>query len=181
VAFATGEVGKAYVTVTADLAPFQRQLRRAQVQLKQFGENMARVGRQMTTRITLPLTLIGGAATKMAMDVVESENLFVVSMGRMTQATQAWSERLQNALGLNAYEIRRMAGVFNVMLRSMGVGEGVAYDMARGLTQLAHDMASFYNLPIEDAFQKLQSGLSGEIEPLRRRRMRPAWRRRVHN
>lgn len=167
-AFATGEVGKAYVTVSADLKPYQRGLRQAEAQLKQFGEKMARVGRSLTMRVTLPLGAVGVAATKMAMDVVESENLFTVSMGKMAGATRAWSDQLQQSLGLNAFEIRKMAGTFNVMLTSMGVSADMAYEMSRGLTQLSHDMASFYNLPIADAFQKLQAGLSGEIEPLKR-------------
>lgn len=40
--------------------------------------------------------------------------------------------------------------------------------MSQNLTQLGYDISSFFNISIEDAMQKLQSGISGELEPLRR-------------
>lgn len=40
--------------------------------------------------------------------------------------------------------------------------------MSKNLTQLGYDLSSFFNISYEDAFQKLQSGISGELEPLRR-------------
>jgi hypothetical protein len=109
----------------------------------------------------------GAASIKLAMNAVESENLFEVSMGKMSGAARAWSQELQRSLGLNAYNVRKTVGTFDVMLKSMGQSEAAAFDMSKGLTQLAYDMASFYNLSPEVAFEKLQSGISGEIEPLK--------------
>ena len=40
--------------------------------------------------------------------------------------------------------------------------------MSKNLTQLGYDISSFYNISIEEAMEKLQSGIAGEIEPLRR-------------
>lgn len=40
--------------------------------------------------------------------------------------------------------------------------------MSKNLTQLGYDLSSFFNISVEDAMQKLQSGISGELEPLRR-------------
>ena len=109
---------------------------------------------------------IGKESLSMANDVVESENLFKESMKGMSGAAREWSEGLNQSLGLNAYELRKSVGTFNVMFRSMGLGEQSAYDMATGLTELANDMASFYNLDTEDAFTKLRAGITGETEPL---------------
>ena len=108
------------------------------------------------------------AIIKLGMDAVESENLFKESFGGMADAAREWSEELSSALGLNAFKVRRQAGTIYVMAESMGVAKEEAYDMAKSLTQLAYDMASFYNLKPEDAFLKLQSGISGEAEPLKR-------------
>jgi hypothetical protein len=51
-------------------------------------------------------------------------------------------------------------------------GFGVAADksalMSKNLTQLGYDLSSFFNITFADAMQKLQSGISGELEPLRR-------------
>lgn len=107
-------------------------------------------------------------SVKNAMNMVESENLFNVSMGNMATAARNWSDQLQQSLGLNAYEIRKNIGMFYNMTTSMGLASEKAYDVSKGLTQLSYDMASFYNLPYQEAFVKLQAGIVGEIEPLRR-------------
>jgi len=111
---------------------------------------------------------IGIASVKMAMNAEESENLFVVSMGKMAASTRAWSEELSKALYLNQYEVRKNVSTFNVMFGSMGLATQAAADMSKGLTKLAYDMASFYNLKPEEAFLKLQAGITGETEPLKR-------------
>jgi hypothetical protein len=54
------------------------------------------------------------------------------------------------------------------MFGSMGAGEEEAYEMSTSLTQLANDMASFYNIDTEEAFSKLQAGITGQTEPLKR-------------
>jgi hypothetical protein len=69
---------------------------------------------------------------------------------------------------LNSYEVRRFVSTFNVMFESMGLGSKDAANMSKGLTQLAYDMASFYNLKPAEAFQKITAGITGEIEPLKR-------------
>ncbi|MDD5037168.1 MAG: hypothetical protein PHE55_20770 [Methylococcaceae bacterium] len=139
---------------------------------RQFEEGLnrrvAQTAKYAAAAAVLAMAGIAAASVKMAVNAVESENLFEVSMGRMGGAARAWSEEVSAALGLNAFEVRKSIGTFNVMLSSMGLAEQSAYDMAKGLTQLSYDMASFYNLKPAEAFQKLQSGITGEIEPLKR-------------
>jgi hypothetical protein len=147
---------------------FTRELSKAERQLDRFSSRVDRLGSRLATTLTAPILAVGAAAGKMAMDVVESENLFEVSMGKMASSARQWSEGLRKQLGLNAYEVRKNAGTFNLMLGSMGLSEKAAFDMSKGLTQLTYDMSSLYNLPTAQAFEKLQSGISGEIEPLRR-------------
>lgn len=137
-------------------------------QLDAVGQRMQRIGQQMTMYITLPLVGFGVGLVKLASDAVESENLFEVSLDGMADRARAWSEETAKALRLNAYELRRQVGTWDVMLKTFGMSEQAAFDMSRRLTTLAQDMASFYNLSPAEAFQKLQSGIAGEIEPLRR-------------
>ncbi len=111
---------------------------------------------------------IGKQSLQMANDVVESESLFAVSMKGMANEARAWSDELSASLGLNAYNLRKNAGTFNTMFKSMGLGTQEAYDMSTGLTSLAEDMASFYNVDPEEMFTKLRAGITGETEPLKR-------------
>ena len=114
------------------------------------------------------LVSIGKESIQMANDAVESESLFEVSMGGMAESSRQWSEELSKALGLNAVEVRKSVGTFNVMFNSMDIGASQSQEMAQGLTELAQDMASFYNLDPTEAFQKLSAGITGEAEPLKR-------------
>jgi len=114
----------------------------------------------------LGIAAIATASIKMAADVIESENLYKESMGRMADATKEWSKEMSKALYLNEFEVRKYVGTFNVMLLSMGIGEEQAAEMSRTMTQLTYDMASFYNLKTEGAFGKLQSGIVGMSRPL---------------
>ena len=38
--------------------------------------------------------------------------------------------------------------------------------MSKNLTQLSYDISSFYNISTEEAYNKVQSGFAGELEPL---------------
>jgi hypothetical protein len=118
--------------------------------------------------VALPFAGVAVAALKMASDVVESENLYTVSLGQMADAGREWSDSLQKSLGLNAVELRKSLGIWQSMFTAMGMGTRQAYAMSTGLTQLTNDLASFYNFAPEEMFQRLQSAISGEIEPMRR-------------
>lgn len=140
---------------------------KAGAKMKAVGDKISSAGKTLSTAVTLPLLGIGTAATKMAMDAVESENLFEVAMGAMAGDARKWSDETSKALGLNAYNVRNNMATYNAMLTSMGLASDESLKMSEGLTQLSYDMASFYNLKPEEAFEKLKSGISGEAEPLK--------------
>ena len=101
-------------------------------------------------------------------DYVENLNLFTVAMGDYAAEAKAYAEEVQSVMGIDPSEWMRNQGVFMQMATGFGVATDNAALMSKNLTQLGYDISSFYNISIEDAMQKLQSGLAGEIEPLRR-------------
>ena len=58
-------------------------------------------------------------------------------------------------------------GVFNALASGFGVSADNAALMSRNLTQLAYDISSFYNIDVDDAIKKVQSGFAGQIRPVR--------------
>lgn len=101
------------------------------------------------------------------MNAIESDNLFETSLGNMADNVRAWSDEVGDALGLSAVAMRKNTGVIYNMTTSMGLAEDNALKMSKGITLLSEDMASFYNLSSEEAFNKLRAGLTGETEPLK--------------
>ena len=113
--------------------------------------------------------LIKGVAaiTKKAADYEESLNLFTVTMGDQAKQGVEWLEKFSNALYLDPTDVMQYMGSFNSLIKGLGTASDKAYLMSKNLTQLTYDLASFKNIKPEVAFQKLQSAISGEIEPLR--------------
>ena len=99
---------------------------------------------------------------------IEDLNLFTASIGKYAEEAQNYAEAVSEALGIDPGEFMRSQGVFNTIISGFGVASDKAYLMSKNLTQLGYDISSFFNISFEDAMQKLQSGISGELEPLRR-------------
>ena len=101
-------------------------------------------------------------------EYVENLNLFHVSMGEYAESAQEYAEMVGEIMGIDPSAWMRNQGVFMTMSTGFGVATDRAATMSQQLTQLGYDISSFYNTSVEDAMQKLQSGLAGELEPLRR-------------
>lgn len=99
---------------------------------------------------------------------IENLNLFNVSMGQYAEEARNYAEQVGEVMGINPGEWMRNQGVFMTITEGFGVASDRAYTMSKNLTQLTYDLASFFNISTSDAFQKLESGISGELEPLRR-------------
>lgn len=99
---------------------------------------------------------------------IENLNLFTVTFGDTAEETLDWAIEFSNRLGVSNNEIVKMIGLFKQLSTSFGIADEVGDELSYTLTQLAYDLSSFYNIDIESATEKLQSGIfSGEIRPLR--------------
>ena len=98
----------------------------------------------------------------------EDLNLFTVALGQYAAEAQNYVEKVSDVMGIDPAQWLRNQGVFNTLLTGFGDTAERAQLMSQNLTQLGYDISSFFNISIEDAMQKLQSGISGELEPLRR-------------
>ena len=98
---------------------------------------------------------------------IENINLADTSLGQYAATAHEYADAVKAALGINSGEFLRNQGTFMTMAQGMGVAANNAYTMSKGLTQLSYDLASFFNISNDEAFEKVRSGLAGEIEPLR--------------
>lgn len=172
-------LGKATVNILANLKPLRRGLINARLAVTKMVSsisrgafNILRAGLRKITalaKITAAALLgIGIASVKIAADAEETENLFTISMDKQIDAARLWVSEYSKSVGAYETDTKKVLGTLNVMLTSMGLTTEQAFDMAKSMTTLANDMASFFNIKPEEAFLKLQSGITGEIEPLKR-------------
>lgn len=99
---------------------------------------------------------------------IENLNLFNASMGKYTEEARRYAEQVGELMGIDPGEFMRNQGIFMTITEGFGVASDRAYIMSKNLTQLGYDLSSFFNISFADAMQKLESGISGELEPLRR-------------
>ena len=101
-------------------------------------------------------------------EYIENMNLFTVAMGEYADSAKQYAEEVSDLMGVDPSDWMRNQGVFMTLASGFGVASDRAATMSQQLTQLGYDISSFYNTSVEDAMTKLQSGISGELEPLRR-------------
>jgi hypothetical protein len=99
---------------------------------------------------------------------VENLNLFMVALGENTSRATGFIKEMSESLYLDEAQLTRVQGLFYQISEALGLSSDKAYTLSENFTKLAYDLASFYNITIEDAVTKLQAGLVGETEPLRR-------------
>ena len=102
-----------------------------------------------------------------ASDLTEVQNVVDVAFGQSAAVVNEWSKTTLDAYGLNELSAKRYAGTMGAMLKSSGLAGDAVVDMSMKIAELSGDMASFYNLDGEEAFNKIRSGISGETEPLK--------------
>ncbi|MGD9157301.1 MAG: hypothetical protein PVG39_02750 [Desulfobacteraceae bacterium] len=116
------------------------------------------------------IAAIGRLAQKgieLASDLTEVQNVVDTTFVQGAKDINKWSNTALKAFGLSELQAKQFAGTIGAMAKGAGVAEKDLYGMSTGLAELAGDFASFYNLPIEEAFNKIRAGLSGETEPLK--------------
>ena len=109
-----------------------------------------------------------GNVINKASEYQEDLNLFTVSIGEYAEEAYNYAQKVSEVVGIDPAEWMRNQGVFNTIITGFGVAGDKAAYMSQNLTQLGYDLASFYNIDFESAMQKVQSGIAGELEPLRR-------------
>ena len=98
---------------------------------------------------------------------IENQNLFSVAMGKSAQSGRELANSLQSVLGIDSGEAMRYMGLFQNLATSFGDSNKQATVMSKNLTQLGYDLASFYNISTESAFDKLRSGITGQVRAIR--------------
>lgn len=129
-----------------------------------------------TSKLQSALSRITGIFSNMALtlngwfeesnDYVESVNLFAVTMGKSADKAKEFADSIED-MGIDLKDWMEYQGSFNQITLGYGVEEDISNEMSQQLTQLAYDLSSLWNVDTDTAFQKLQSGMSGQIKGLK--------------
>ena len=179
------------MTLSNRLAPLATQLNTVSAGMSRLPSNINRVANatnnaaranntaaksyvNLWAKARMAMNVMRGAVNAIASWITESNkyiedlNLFTASLGDYADEAKKYAEQVGEVMGIDPAEWMRNQGIFNTIIKGFGVASDRAYLMSKNLTQLGYDISSFYNISYEDAFTKLQSGIAGELEPLRR-------------
>lgn len=172
---------------TADLNKMERQLGQNAQTIKDYGNNqiiaaknseelkLAQEKLKDAFKVVAAAAAVGGAAvlafTKkgidLASDLQEVQNVVDTTFGSKSSVIDDWSKKAAQSFGMSELSAKQFNGTLGAMLKSMGLTSEEVLNMSTAMVGLSGDMASFYNLDIQEAFEKIRSGISGETEPLK--------------
>ncbi|WP_297429318.1 DNA-binding protein [Clostridium sp.] len=115
----------------------------------------------------LGIAEVAKKSVELASNLVEVQNVVDTTFGGSSTQIDSWSKSALNAFGLSELQAKQFNGTMGALLKSSGIAGDSLVNMSENLSGLSGDFASFYNLPIEEAFEKIKSGISGETEPLK--------------
>ena len=109
----------------------------------------------------------GKAAIDVASDLQEVQNVVDTVFGDGAATIESWSKAAGKQFGLTELQAKKFTSTLGAMMKSSGLAGDQITEMSTDLAGLAADMASFYNLDFETAFEKIRAGISGETMPLK--------------
>lgn len=119
------------------------------------------------TAIGAAVVSFGKEAIEAASDLSEVQNVVDTVFGDGARQIDSWAQKAGEQFGLTETMAKRFTSTLGAMMKSSGLAGTEIVNMSTDLAGLAADMASFYNLDFETAFEKIRSGISGETMPLK--------------
>ena len=109
----------------------------------------------------------GKSCIELGSALAEVQNVVDVTFGAMSETINHFARDALEQFGLSETSAKKYTSTLGAMLKSMGIATNQAAEMSMEMAGLAADMASFYNLENDVAFEKIRAGISGETEPLK--------------
>ena len=109
-----------------------------------------------------------GKATSSAINYIENLNLFTVAMGSSAQKGLEFVSTMQEIYGMDPSNLYRYAGYFYQLADAIGATSKASAAMSLSLTKAANDIASLFNVEIEQVVNNLASGMQGMTRAVRK-------------
>ena len=136
--------------------------------LKNVGSDITNVGSNATRYLTLPILAAGAAAVNYASRLQETKSKTKVIFGAMADDMFAWSSTAATSFGQSQRQALDAASNFAIFGNAAGLADKDLMKFAQTNTELASDLASFFDSSPEEAIVALGAAFRGETEPIRK-------------
>ncbi len=103
-----------------------------------------------------------------ASDLNEALNKSRVTFGKYASEVPGFSSSVASSLGISRAAALDQASGIAAMVQAMGTSKSASAEMSTRILKLAADMGSFHNADPSAMLENIRSGLSGEMEPLKK-------------
>lgn len=170
---------KLQVIIEAYTKPYRDELEKVKKQTTSTTNHVERQTSKMASSFkkivgvvaaTLSITAIaafGKSCIQLGSDLAEVQNVVDVTFGSMSKQVDVFSKNAITKFGLSETAAKKYMGIYGSMTRSFGFGEQQAYEMSAAITGLTGDVASFYNISLDQASTRLKAIWTGETESLK--------------
>lgn len=173
----TSKLGRETKTTNSGMAKFFSTLKKTNNQFTNISKDANRAASSLSGfgKAVKNLATLGGIyglanalkiAIQSSLDMIETQNLFVVALGDSSDAAEEFLTTLSDASGMDLTNLKSATGTFALLARSMGFTSQQAETLSTSSTQLALDLASLVNVPVSQALADIKSGLIGQTETM---------------
>lgn len=160
--------GAVYIQTLVDTKGFNKGMNSVEKRVDNLSGAVKKLGGVIASVFAVQkLIEFGKEALELGSDLQEVQNVVDVTFTSMSEQVNEFAKNAAQAAGLSETMAKRYVGTFGAMAKAFGFVEADAFSMSTTLTQLAGDVASFYNITQDEAYTKLKSVFSGETETLK--------------
>ena len=160
--------GTVYINTLVDTKGFKKGVNNMQSQIGSLNGAFKKLGVTIASVFAIKqLIQFGKKAIELGSDLQEVQNVVDTVFTSMSDKVDEFAKSAAESAGLSETMAKRYTGTFGAMAKAFGFAEEESFMMSTALTQLAGDVASFYNITQDEAYTKLKSVFSGETETLK--------------
>jgi hypothetical protein len=166
-AFTGTAAASLFVKIGADLKDFNKGMDEVSKSMVTTGEAISKVGKTMSTYVTLPIVAAGAMMIKTASDAEEMRGKFGVVFGELENDMRSWASESAKAWNRSQIDLEGYLANLQNMFVGFGMARSEGAEFSKQVVQMGVDLASFNNLAESDALRQMESALVGNHEAAR--------------
>jgi hypothetical protein len=163
------KLGEAVIEVRASTKKLTGDVKKIESQLSKsliIRERMRSIGKTLTFTLTAAFALIAAMTVKLSSDIEEMESKFRAVFKESADNVEQWAITLAKAINRSRFDLMKYVAEIQDILVPMGFARDRAAEMAKGIVELAEDVASFNNRATPQVLEDFKSAIVGMSRPM---------------
>lgn len=161
-----GDLGTLFYKLVLGDTEFNKSLDGADKKLEAFNKKLEKVGKELTTKLTLPILAVGAASLKFAADAEVAARKFDTAFQGSFQAAADAVKLLNEQYGLSNTQSKQLLANTGDLLKGFGATSEQALNTSLEVQKLAVALSAYNGVDVATASEKITKALLGETDGL---------------